>query len=93
MMKPKHPDDNTWRDPDAQWPYWAIGKADRYMEAGVQLCTKDGRILGNAVVIDVSPSKYLPEKTLVAKCMTDMGNQFTFTERELMEQFYPALSS
>ncbi|BFM16247.1 hypothetical protein R50073_24300 [Maricurvus nonylphenolicus] len=66
---------------DEPMPPWAVGLCESYMEVGAQLCTRDGRRMGNAFVSSVEAG--------VATCITDMGNVFRFTESELESAFYP----
>lgn len=62
-------------------PEWAAKRSDgTYMEVGAQLCTRDGRKIGNAVVIDVQEP--------YAEIVTDVGTIITFTREELQEFFH-----
>jgi len=65
-------------------PAWATGIASQWMELGAQLCTKDGRRMGNAVVmsVEVRDGRYF------ACILTDAGNELKLTETELAELFY-----
>jgi len=48
-----------------------------------QLCTRDGRVTGNAIVEEISEDKRF------AKVITDAGNSFRLTETELEGMFHP----
>ena len=70
---------------DFPMPDWAIGLATKATEIGAQLCTRDGRRIGNAVTMDWP----VPAHGLqVAKVLTDTGNELLLTEGELAELFY-----
>lgn len=61
-------------------PEWASAVSDGdYMIPLTQLCTRDGRRMGNAVVVSV---------TTVAQIVTDMGTHLQLTEGELQELFH-----
>lgn len=45
------------------------------------LQTKDGRVIGNAIIINISPCGIFTIKT-------DYGNTSTFTKQELLNIFY-----
>jgi len=69
-------------------PSWAERTSDgTYMEEKAQLCTRDGRKIGNAVVVKTYYSEDIGRE--VAVCVTDVGNTLIFTERELEALFYP----
>ncbi len=68
-------------------PHWAIKESNgTYMEIGAQLCTKDGRYIGNAFVNKIS--KHL-KLGLLAHIITDAGTSVTMSEKELQSRFYP----
>lgn len=69
---------------EAQLPPWAIGKANGFGDIGAQLCTKDGRRMGNAVVVGTKTAINMEAMVII----TDAGNMLTLTERELQESFY-----
>jgi hypothetical protein len=60
-------------------PHWAIGLAEGYMQRGAQLCTRDGRRMGNAVVAGFETRA---EKTF-AVAVTDVGTVMRLTQGEL----------
>lgn len=67
-------------------PEWATGCATSSTELGAQLCTRDGRRCGNAVVME---SHKVIDKPFVIVC-TDAGNLMTLSPSEVDELFYPA---
>lgn len=67
-------------------PFWASGYAKgRYIE-GAQLCTRDGRVMGNGVVIDIYQDNRIDEP--IFKIKTDIGNIVELTYEEICEIFY-----
>lgn len=65
------------------FPPWAIGLLegeDSYV-LGAQLCTRDGRKTGNAVIVDVGVEGF--------EVLTDMGTTLRFNEAELKSLFHP----
>lgn len=72
-------------------PDWAIRRNFAYeLIPGTQLCTRDGRVTGNAHILRVIP---LPmgrdDKTVVYACITDAGSYIkSMTEQELLNQFW-----
>ena len=67
-------------------PEWATGRATSSTELGAQLCTRDGRRCGNAVVME---SHKVIDKPFVIVC-TDAGNLMTLSPSEVDELFHPA---
>lgn len=68
-------------------PHWARSASDgRYMIAGSQLRTRDGRVFGNAFVNRIYISKY--NQIIVAECYTDAGSKINLNLNELKECFY-----
>ena len=53
---------------------------------GAQLCTKDGRRMGNAFINSI---KQLDKIGKVFEVLTEAGNRKWFTERELQEFYHP----
>ena len=76
-------------------PCWAERLSDgKYMEEGAQLCTKDGRKIGNATVIHVSESENSllndpSYPTLWARILTDRGSQTWMCVEEMERLFHP----
>lgn len=66
-------------------PYWAIRQAKGDLEVGLQLCTKDGRKIGNAHIIGVLTRN----KGCLWTILTDAGNVVSrLTEEEIRSLFY-----
>ena len=55
-------------------------------EIGSQLCTKDGRKCGNAVIVE--PVILVLKRSAAWIVVTDAGNEMTLTEPELQELFH-----
>lgn len=71
---------------------WQVGQCTSSMTIGAQLATRDGRRLGNAVVVNIREVTYPSQNVTltVATIVTDAGSVIEFTENELNECFYPA---
>jgi hypothetical protein len=67
-------------------PPWATGQVADYMEVGAELCTRDGRCIGNAVVVAI---KTFSDNTLGARVRTDFGNEVVLIREELKNYFHP----
>lgn len=67
-------------------PKWATGYANDWFQQGAQLCTKDGRKVGNGVVLSVF--EYEDDSKAVFY-ISDIGNHLILNEKELQELFYP----
>ena len=77
---------------DYPLPPWAKRFSDgNYLEVGASLPTRDGRKIGNSIVllIEEIPLRNGSGLETVARIITDAGNKTTMTESELMEMFYP----
>lgn len=74
---------------DFELPFWSDGKLSGshhdFLEVRAQLCTRDGRRFGNAVVVGTREAYGVP----VADVLTDMGNTMTLNLKELRSGFYP----
>lgn len=70
-------------------PEWAVGHADpNKWELGAQLCTKDGRLIGNAHITGVmlkTDERFQDAHEII----TDAGTRMVMTAHELTELFYP----
>jgi hypothetical protein len=70
---------------DARIPHWAVATT-KVLAPGAQLCTRDGRKVGNAVVtgpeIEMHGHKFWP-------VLTDAGNVMHLNTAELDELFWP----
>lgn len=74
---------------EEQLPDWAARKSDGdYMVPMTQLCTKDGRRIGNAVVLLVDHGY---AHGSLATIQTDAGTEFRMVRSELEELFHPPL--
>jgi len=63
-------------------PAWAERySSGSYTEVGTQLCTRDGRKIGNAVLIDARDDDYYVIRT-------DIGNKVGLTLEEIKRYFY-----
>lgn len=74
---------------DEPWPPWATGKASgSYSEYGAQLCTKDGRNIGNALIVGMA-NRVIADRTMdVVEIITDIGTRLVLTPNELEELFH-----
>lgn len=79
---------NTSFDPPdpALWPTWATGLANGCVQPGAQLCTRDGRAMGNAVVIGEKVERYGVQFWPIC---TDAGTKTLMTDKEIADQFWP----
>ena len=75
------PEVRDWLLPD-----WAVGTTDGAVTPGAQLCTRDGRRIGNAVVRGPQVEK---NGRLYWPILTDAGTDLLLTEREVDERFWP----
>lgn len=80
---------------DLPLPEWAVGRAladDRaYLQHHAQLCTRDGRKCGNAVVTEVKLvfAQLATAAGYRITILTDMGREIVLNRDELMQLFYP----
>lgn len=51
---------------------------------GQILFTRDGRVMGNAIVLRLDES----QEGVIYRCRSDFGNTFSMLESELVKQFY-----
>lgn len=70
---------------DCRLPKWAIGTATE-LAPGAQLCTRDGRKVGNAVVSGPKVSECGREYWPV---LTDAGTTLRLSDAEVAELFWP----
>lgn len=69
-------------------PDWAVDHNFGYaLVPGAQLCTRDGRRIGNAHIINTDIIAAGHVALPVFSCLTDAGSKFTFNEVELLEAF------
>lgn len=69
-------------------PPWAIDTYKGVIVPGLQLSTRDGRRMGNAVVVAVDEHCSLFKSWEIATIVTDYGNKVELTTRELQELFH-----
>ncbi|MBK1711269.1 hypothetical protein [Rubrivivax gelatinosus] len=69
---------------DATKPEWVAGMTNDWTAIGAQLCTKDGRVTGNAVVTGSKEANGTPFYSVV----TDVGTQLHLSEQELKSRFH-----
>lgn len=66
-------------------PEWATGiNEKRELRSGTQLCTKDGRRIGNARIINVT----IRYGHVIYECETDKGNLLYLMESEITSLFH-----
>lgn len=68
-------------------PYWAESKLRGEWVQFAQLQTRDGRRMGNAVILAVETVEWDGQPVELHTIITDFGNVLKLTERELMGQF------
>lgn len=67
-----------------QIPEWAIGLSHGVLQPGCQLCTKDGRKVGNGFVMSIDDTLFGEMYTV----LTDAGNSLVLTLEELDDCYY-----
>ncbi|MDX9668667.1 hypothetical protein [Pseudomonas sp. P8_250] len=70
-------------------PSWADARLEGEWVQFAQLQTKDGRRMGNAVILAVDTEVWGDKEVELHTIITDFGNVLRLTERELEEQFFP----
>lgn len=80
-------DERHYKDLNELLPYWASGYARGEFLVGAQLCTKDGRKIGNAVITDIIYDEHLEYEIFLVR--TDFGNKKSLLLEEMREYFYP----
>ncbi|MEO4013012.1 hypothetical protein [Pseudomonas rossensis] len=70
-------------------PHWASDTADGEWVQYAQLSTKDGRRMGNALILAVTTVEWDGQPVDLHTIFTDYGNILELTERELASQFHP----
>lgn len=70
-------------------PSWAGEALNGEWVQFAQLQTKDGRRMGNAVILNVYTVEWGGKEVDLHTIITDFGNVLELTERELEAQFYP----
>lgn len=76
----------------ASWlPDWADKKLTGEWVQYAQLATRDGRRMGNAVILAVDTVVWGDTPVELHLIITDFGNTLRMTEGELATQFYPPI--
>lgn len=70
-------------------PHWADSKVKGEWVQFAQLQTKDGRRMGNAVILAVDTVVWGDTPVELHTIITDFGNVLRLTEGELVSQFHP----
>lgn len=70
---------------EATKPAWLTGMTKSWTAAGAQLCTKDGRVTGNAVL---TGDKKTTNGKVFYVIVTDVGTRLTLSEEELQSMFH-----
>lgn len=72
---------------EAMKPDWAERLAGEELEVNLQLCTRDGRQIGNAVIV----CQVTESHGTYWEIMTDIGSIVKMTDEEIDERFYRGL--
>lgn len=70
-------------------PSWASEALDGEWVQFAQLATKDGRRMGNALILNVYPVTWEGKEVDLHTIITDFGNILELTEHELETLFHP----
>lgn len=71
-------------------PEWAVRASSGELELGAQLPTRDGRKVGNAHIVRISPASR-GRTGWVFGVLTDAGSEFSLSAGEIEELFYPPM--
>lgn len=69
-------------------PPWAIDVYKGVLVPGLQLSTRDGRRVGNAVIIETGERYSIFKSWEVSTVVTDIGNKLELSTQELWELFH-----
>ena len=69
-------------------PEWAKKRFTGELELGTQLCTRDGRRMGNAHIVDTWMADLRGTQRRFFLVLTDAGTQLTMTRTEIIQCFY-----
>ena len=76
-------------------PHWADKKLDGELELYAQLQTKDGRVMGNGIIINILEADRLPyflrDIAPIYVVLTDFGHTVRMTVGELLNQYHPTV--
>jgi hypothetical protein len=70
-------------------PFWAESSLDGEWVQYAQLSTKDGRRMGNSIILAVDTVMWGEASVELFTIITDFGNVLRLTESELEDQFHP----
>lgn len=70
-------------------PAWADKFLGGHIEQYAQLSTRDGRLTGNGIVVEVHEETYLDLPQRYFTVLTDFGNMIQVSEFQVERQFYP----
>lgn len=74
---------------DMGLPDWAESlNTQRQLVLRAQLCTKDGRRVGNARIIDITDQLVADPGTTYYRIRTDVGHEFWYTSGEVHEAYW-----
>lgn len=72
-------------------PEWAVARTDGELVIGAQMCTRDGRRIGNGLIVNIVDVSYEEQDVSYTAYIieTDMKNTVSLTKSEVEEFFYP----
>lgn len=70
-------------------PHWATRRAHGELCVGAQLCTRDGRKTGNAVIVDVTQGSLTDPPRPIYVVITDSGTRLILLGSEVEWLYYP----
>lgn len=73
--------------PNEPLPEWAVDFAHGKLVLGAQLCTRDGRRMGNAHIVAIPEREFVRNEVYLI--LTDAGNSVAMLESEIKDAFYP----
>lgn len=86
VMTNEDPADPSVHEDELGLPHWAIGISSTPI-VGSQLCTRDGRRMGNAVIVSSEDDNDWGRPMFT--CVTDVGTTMKLTALEIEECFHP----
>jgi hypothetical protein len=69
-------------------PEWASKRWEGEYELATQLCTRDGRRMGNAFIYYIETKEFKGEAYVIYHVLTDMRTTLLMNEAELKEAFH-----
>lgn len=70
-------------------PAWADKFLGGHIEKYAQLSTRDGRLTGNGVVVEVMEETFADVTLVMYAVLTDFGNVIRVSQAQVERQFYP----